>query len=113
MSQWRDLIDTVPGKAPANARRSSQWRRVRDAFILGKSCSICNSRRYLVAHHVIPFHLAPHLELDPRNLMVLCESKKYGINCHLLVGHVGNWRRINPIVHADVAYWNNRIILSR
>lgn len=62
-----------------------------------------------MAHHIIPFHLAPDLELDESNLLPLCEAGKYGINCHLLIGHVGNFRRANPNVFADVAYWHTRL----
>jgi hypothetical protein len=38
------------------------------------------------------------LELTPDNLITLCESKKYGITCHLFVGHRGNYRLFNPDV---------------
>lgn len=113
MSHWRDLADRLSGKAPPGARRSSQWRRVRDDFLRGKSCAVCGGRRKLVAHHKVPFHLAPDLELVESNLIPLCEAKRYGINCHLLCGHVGNFSRANPIVDADVAYWHQRIIVSR
>ena len=113
MSAWRDLADTLPGKAPVGARRSSQWRPVRDEFLRGKACCVCSGRRKLVAHHRIPFSLAPHLELVESNLLALCEAKRYGINCHLLLGHLGNWQRTNVSVDADVAYWHQRLILDR
>lgn len=113
MSHWRDLADTLPSKAAEGQRRSSQWRSVRDEFIRGKSCACCGGRRFLIAHHIVPFHLSPILELDPTNLIVLCEAKRYGINCHLLLGHLGNWQRANPFVAADAAYWNHMLIRSR
>ncbi len=103
--RWRDLTDRFSGKAPVGARRSGKWRRVRDEFLKGKRCASCGGRRSLVAHHIIPFHLAPDLELDVSNLLPLCEAKRFGINCHLLLGHVGNWRRANPFVEAEAAYW--------
>ena len=105
MSSWRDLADRLNGKAPTGARRSSRWRRVRDEFLRAKKCAVCGGRRSLVAHHKIPFHLAPDLELEFDNLLPLCEAKRYGINCHLLVGHCGNFRRINVYSEADAAYW--------
>ena len=74
---------------------------------------MCCGRRFLIAHHIVPFHLAPDLELDPTNLLALCEAKRYGINCHLLVGHLGNFLRSNPFVVANAAYWNHMIIQSR
>lgn len=110
---WRDLADRLEGKAPPGAARSPKWRKTRDGFIVGKQCAVCGGWKFLVAHHVIPFHLAPDLELDPANLIVLCEAKRYGINCHLLLGHLGNWQRPNPQVLADVAYWHQRLINDR
>jgi len=113
VSHWRDLSDRLDGKAQPGARRSSQWRRVRDDFLRGKSCAVCGGRRSLVAHHRVPFSLAPDLELEESNLVPLCEAKRYGINCHLLLGHLGNFQRFNPSCDADIAYWHQRIILDR
>jgi len=56
---------------------------------------LCGGTKAVEVHHLIPFSIAPDLELDPHNLITLCERKKYGINCHLLVGHLGNYRRFN------------------
>lgn len=113
MSNWRDLADRLDGKAPPNARRSSEWSSFRDQLLRGRECEVCGGKRFLVGHHKIPFHLAPDLELDPTNIAVLCESGRFGINCHLLIGHLGNWQRTNMIVDADIAYWRERIINSR
>jgi len=112
MANWRDISDRLPDKAPTGTPRSSQWRKVRDEFMRGRKCAVCEGRKSLVAHHVIPFHIAPDLELDPGNLVPLCEAKRYGVNCHLLIGHLGNFRRCNVSVHADIAYWHERIKLS-
>lgn len=113
MSRWRDLSDRLSGKAPKGAKRSGQWRRVRNTFLLGKSCEVCGGRKSLVAHHEIPFYLAPDLELDDSNLMALCEAGRYGINCHFLIGHLGNWRRANVSARANAAYWFQRLIQNR
>lgn len=109
MSRWRDLADRLPGKAAPGARRSSQWRKVRNKFLLGRKCAVCRGRKKLVAHHIIPFHLAPDLELKVDNLIALCEAKKYGINCHLLLGHVGRYQYFNANCLADVSYWHTKI----
>lgn len=105
MSRWRDLSERLEGKAPPGARRSSRWRQVRDDFLRGKSCLVCGGKKSLIAHHKIPFHLAPDLELVASNLMPLCEAKRYGLNCHLLLGHHCRWQHFNPNVEAEVAYW--------
>jgi len=113
MTSWRDMADRLEGKAPTGARRSGKWRGVRDDFLRGKRCEVCGGRKSLTAHHEIPFHLAPDLELDPGNLIALCQAGRFGINCHLLIGHVGNWQRTNVTVRASVAYWNQRLIGDR
>ncbi len=59
----------------------------------------------MVAHHVKPFHLFPNLELDHENLVTLCESKKYGVNCHLWFGHLGNFKLYNPDGISDAVMW--------
>ena len=103
---WRTLADRLRGKAPKGATRSSRWDDVRDDFLHGQVCAVCGGTAELIAHHIIPFHIAPDQELNPGNLIPLCEAKRYGINCHLLLGHHGNWSRANPNVRAEVAYWH-------
>lgn len=107
------MADRVIGKAPPGADRSPHWSKTRDQFLDGKCCAVCGGTTALVAHHEVPFHLAPDLELDPSNLVPLCEAKRYGVNCHLLFGHLGNYRRTNVSVRADAAYWHQRLICDR
>ena len=52
----------------------------------------------LEVHHVRPFHLFPNLELDPANLLTLCET---GGNCHIMIGHLKNWKSYNLDVRKD------------
>lgn len=113
MSSWRDMADRVEGKAPPGTKRSPKWRKFRDDKLKGQSCSLCGGRKSLVLHHIIPFHLAPDKELDDDNVIILCEAKRYGINCHLLAGHWGNWQRANPYVVAFVKMFRQIIIEDR
>lgn len=72
--------------------RSPRWRAIREAHLLGHpACSACGRDRSVEVHHLKPFHLRPELELDPANLLTLCSSGPAGANCHLLVGHAGDW----------------------
>jgi len=104
MNPLKTLTDRLQGKAPPGARRSPEWRRVRQLYMSDiDSCSVCSRRRGLEAHHIIPFHLAPDLELDPLNLIALCRR------CHLFVGHLGSWARFNPQIREDAAYWHLRM----
>ena len=110
MSFLSKIKDRIQGKAPKGAKRSSRWRKTRAKHLEeNPCCAVCGSKTKVEVHHIISFHLAPQFENDPDNLITLCENKKYGVNCHLLFGHLGNYRKINPTVKADVAAWSIRI----
>ena len=109
-----ELIERVQGKAPKGAKRSRTWRKTRKRHLeLHPQCAVCKSKKRIEVHHVIPFHIAPDKEESPDNLMTLCENKKYGINCHLLIGHVGNYRRFNPTCEMDAVTWRWKVVDSR
>lgn len=84
--------------------RSPQWRGVRNKFIKGKPCALCGGMKRREVHHIKPFHEYPELELVIKNLLVLCEDKKT-VNCHLIFGHLGNYKKHNPNVLRDVRYF--------
>ncbi len=110
MSLITQLLDRVKDKAPKGKKRSSGWRKVRKEHLKKHPyCAICRGKKKLEVHHKIPFHLAPDLELFSSNLVTLCERKKYGINCHLLIGHRGNYRKFNDDVDMDIIIWYNKI----
>ncbi len=90
--------------------RSSQWPKVRAEFLkTHPRCAVCGSTKKLEVHHIIPVHIDASKELDPNNLITLCESKKYGVNCHLWFGHLGSYRRYNPFVARDANEWNIKL----
>jgi 5-methylcytosine-specific restriction endonuclease McrA len=64
------------------------------------ACVACGYKgRKLQVHHVRPFHLHPQLELDPHNLITLCQAR--GRNHHLLLGHLDQWESYNEHVRDD------------
>lgn len=69
-------------------------------------CAASGATAKLNVHHaIIPFHYAvllgrPELELDPRNLLTLCEAS--GNEKHLLLGHLDNFQSWNKDVLQDV-----------
>lgn len=76
--------------------RSSQWDNVREEFLKSSPfCLACGSSTRLQVHHVKPFHIYPELELDQMNLVALCMSEH---DCHLYIGHGGNFKCWNPNV---------------
>lgn len=98
------------GRTPVGAKRSPEWDRVRDMWLERHPvCACCGGKKKLRVHHIIPFWVRQDLELDASNLITLCEAKKYGINCHLLIGHHGNWRRWNPAAEFTANVWNCRL----
>ena len=97
--------------------RSSKWPAVRDAWIKAHpACAACGSTgkpgKPVQAHHVIPFSVDANgdadgdgikNELDPENLITLCVDGVGGTNCHLMIGHSGNFKLHNPQVREDAA----------
>lgn len=70
-------------------------------------CAVCGGKVKLTVHHIRPFHLHPDLELSHENLVTLCEAP--GHNCHLIWGHLLNYRSFNVDVITDSAQWNEKI----
>lgn len=78
-------------------KRSSKWKAVRGNHLKKEGwCRYCGGIKNLEVHHIVPFHINPHKELDETNLITLCED--IGKDCHLKIGHLGSWRNINPNV---------------
>lgn len=107
----RHIRDRIAGKIPQGSKRSGHWHKVREEHLeKNPKCAVCGGTKYLEVHHKLPFHLDPNLELDPANLITLCESKNNGINCHLGVGHLGSFKSFNKSVDEDAKTWNDKIV---
>lgn len=77
-----------------------QWRRDHP------TCAACGKKTNLQVHHKIPVHVSRSQELDPSNLITLCENskdKEGDQHCHLVIGHLGNWYNYNKNVERDAA----------
>lgn len=97
----KHVKDVLNGKSKIFSKRSSKWSTFRKSFLeKHNSCAACGGTEYLEAHHIEPFHENPDLELDPNNLITLCD-KPGKDNCHLNVGHLGNFKNKNPYVKED------------
>ncbi|MDE2107237.1 MAG: HNH endonuclease, partial [Patescibacteria group bacterium] len=98
-------------------KRSDQWPEVERAYRAAHpTCAACPSTAVQV-HHVLPFHFAvllarPDLELDPRNLIGLCE-KEHGDegaqDHHLLLGHLDDFQSYNPDVRKSVTFYSGDV----
>lgn len=99
--------DWMVGK-PAK-KRHKDWNKVRTDILYAHSwCAVCGNRSYLNVHHILPFHLFPELELETRNLIVLCEKSERNVNCHYVFGHLGlSWKHYNEVIKEDAKYLFN------
>lgn len=101
--KWRD----VP---LGGISRSREWPRVRKEHLsFNPKCAICRGTKKCEVHHIQSFHLHPEKELLKGNLITLCEAKKYGINCHLFCGHLGNYKLENPLILEDVEFLSAKL----
>lgn len=106
----RHLVDVIKGKAKLGHPRSPKWPAFEKEWLkTHDTCDGCGGREKLEVHHKEPYHLNPARELDPTNVKTLCESKKHGINCHLLLGHRGNYKKYNEDVDKDARIWKEKI----
>jgi len=100
---------TVQAQKLCGSKRSPKWPAFRAKYLKGKTCAVCGKKVKLELHHIKPFHLHPELELDPTNMLPLCESENSGVNCHLFIGHLGNFKTINPSSVTDAENWNKKL----
>jgi 5-methylcytosine-specific restriction endonuclease McrA len=85
-------------------KRSPRWGDVRKEHIKHQPyCQACGRKDDLEVHHKIPVHKDPSRELDPNNLITLC-----GKTCHLIFGHLMDYKSWNPNVEED-----SRLYLSK
>jgi len=84
--------------------RSPKWPATRRKFLktVKDGCAACGAKQGLQVHHIKPFHSFPKLELDPTNLIALCEVTG-GLECHQTLGHGGSFHKFNPTVREDAA----------
>jgi 5-methylcytosine-specific restriction endonuclease McrA len=87
------------------ATRSAKWSDVRKKHLnINPNCIACGRNSRLEVHHKIPVHISPELELDHSNLVTLCADP-----CHLLFGHLMNFKSYNKMVIEDSMVYLNKV----
>ena len=90
-----------------SAPRSPLWKKIREEHLKKQpNCMVCGNKNNLNVHHIIPFHVDSSKELEPENLITLCEGETF--NCHLFFGHLRHWINHNPDVIKDADAWRNK-----
>lgn len=85
--------------------RSGVWSRVRKEHLENNpNCAACGRNKKIEVHHIKPFHLYPELELNPDNLISLCDDP-----CHFVFGHLMNYRSWNENVVEDCKKYYEKI----
>lgn len=88
------------------AYRSPKWSTVRKKHLEKNNyCAACGSTKKLEVHHIKPVHKHPELELDPDNLITLCADP-----CHIIFGHLMNFKSWNIDVINDCAVYYNKVV---
>ena len=95
---WIWIKDKWAGRPTVSDRdepRSNHWPTIRRHHLAREPrCQWCGGKSTLEVHHMVPFHIDHTKELDDANLITLCE--RAGRECHLVHGHLGNWKTFNP-----------------
>jgi 5-methylcytosine-specific restriction protein A len=109
MGLLTSIVSNIRVSAPKK-NRSPLWDKVRATHLrMYPFCAACGQITKLEVHHIVPFHDDPHLELDPKNLITLCESAKGGVICHLFFGHLGDYTSYNKDIIKDSALWFSKL----
>ena len=91
--------------------RDSRWSNVVSQHLVKfPTCACCGGTKNRQVHHIKPFHDNPELELDFNNLITLCTDGPCNLNCHFVIGHLGNTKCHNPNVRQDAAYMRQRFL---
>lgn len=87
------------------SNRSWQWKDVRKKHLESQPyCQACGRKDNLEVHHIVPVHINPSRELDGSNLITLCSK-----GCHLMFGHLMDYKSWNPHVVADCQSYLSKI----
>jgi len=87
------------------AYRSPKWSSVRKEHLNNQpTCAACGRNKKLEVHHIEPVHCNPDRELDPSNLITLCDDP-----CHFIFGHLMDYKSWNKYVIEDCELYLNKI----
>jgi hypothetical protein len=91
------------------ATRSPKWSTVRKEHLKNNpDCIACGRSKKVEVHHIIPVHIDPSRELDPGNLVTLCDSP-----CHITFGHFMDYKYYNPNVIQMCSEYYSKYILRK
>lgn len=93
------------GKELRYATRSGKWPTLRKKHLEKQPCCMaCGSCKKPEVHHIVPVHLEPARELDPDNLITLCDK-----HCHFVFGHFMDYKSWNENIVNDASWYLKNI----
>lgn len=99
------MLDFLFNKLIRYSKRSPKWPNLRKQHLSNNPrCEACGTTKDLDVHHIIPVHLDPDKELDSTNLITLCSKQ-----CHLVFGHLMNYKSWNKDVIEDCRVYYNKV----
>ena len=98
MFKWLTKL-LAPAENMFGGERDSRWREVRAEHIQKEPvCQACGKTTKLDVHHIVPVAIDKSRELDPENLITLCNQP-----CHLVFGHFMSYYCYNSAVRKMAA----------
>lgn len=90
---------SIPPKPTTIKRSGKSWQTIRKQHLKEQpACQACGATTKLEVHHIVPVHIDPGGELNPQNLITLCENPNTGF-CHYIFGHLAiSWFKWDPYV---------------
>lgn len=84
--------------------RSHKWKKVRKEHLIhNPNCAACGRTDNLEVHHIEPYHINPDRELDPTNLITLCDNY-----CHFVFGHLMDYKSWNKNIVEDCKIYKEK-----
>lgn len=88
------------------AKRSPRWSEIRKQHLEQyPKCAACGRDKKIEVHHKVPVHIDGSMELDLSNLISLCADP-----CHMLFGHLMNFKSYNKTVEQDCRVYFNKVV---
>jgi len=111
-SAYSQAVLYVPRKL--KLKRSSGWSKIKAEHLKKQpTCQACGSKTRLAVHHIIPIHIDRSKELDPTNLLTLCENPSTGY-CHYIFGHCAlSWFKWDPDVIDNIPHHLNPVTFAK
>ena len=107
---WLWLTKQPDERAYLGTPRVAGWAKLAKVHLrVYPACQVCGRRTNVVPHHKLPVSFRPDLELDPDNLVTLCNGHRSFGGCHQWVGHLGDPHSYNPDVMPDIDIWREKM----